>query len=59
LGLKRAADPPVGSRAKPVNEALCLTPAEIMAAVEIERSDPKRQAEIEHYKNLFRDGSVR
>lgn len=39
--------------------AVVLTPDEIMAAVEAERSNPKRQAELEHYRNLFQDGSLR
>jgi hypothetical protein len=33
-----------------VTPALYLTPDEIMAAVEAERNNPKRQAEVDYYR---------
>jgi hypothetical protein len=49
---RRAPDPQL----KPVRDlrlvtpALSLTPAEIMAAVQAERDNPKHRAEIEYYR---------
>jgi hypothetical protein len=47
--VKRAPDPPGEPQAKP-GDALCLTPEQIMAAVELQRKDPKHQAELEYYR---------
>jgi hypothetical protein len=46
--VKRAPDPPGDSQVKPSSDALYLTPEEIMAAVELQRS--RTQAEIEYYR---------
>lgn len=38
--------------------ALHLTPDQIMAALEVERADPKRQRELEHYRETYREGGL-